>query len=327
MYQVDISEARICKRDHRKLVEYDYETDEDFSADSDDDNTFQPPPLSDSSDITDLSNYEKKLTRKRKSNWKVNITKSKRSQCVPYTNKKKVCPAKASKAIDCSDCKYKCTSNFSENDRIDICKAYWGFGDYTRQKDYTLKFEQVCAKFFQATLCISNGPINSVVKNISSVGCFLGEDKRGKKCPGNKTSDTDKILVKEHIEKFPVMEAHYVRKSSRKLYLESNLSISKMYSLYIDDVCPKNKIPVSEKTYRRIFCNEYNYSFFKPKKDLCATCSKYEQASDNEKKNLEADYTFHLIRKQQCNESKEADKLRCANESSGCLSMLTIFFI
>ncbi|XP_050677019.1 uncharacterized protein LOC126973727 [Leptidea sinapis] len=50
---------------------------------SDDDNKFQPPPLSDSSDITDLADYEieskeKKLTRKRERNphnWKVGTMK------------------------------------------------------------------------------------------------------------------------------------------------------------------------------------------------------------------------------------------------------------
>uniref|UniRef100_A0A6P7F5F0 Uncharacterized protein LOC114326508 n=1 Tax=Diabrotica virgifera virgifera TaxID=50390 RepID=A0A6P7F5F0_DIAVI len=123
-------------------------------------------------------------------------------------------------------------------------------------------------------------------------------------------------MVKKHIEQFPAMESHYVRKSTKKLYLESRLSIYKMYNLYKNDFCKNNNLdnPVSEKTYRIIFCNNYNYSFFKPKKDLCSTCTKYEQASPTEKRELEAQYTFHLMRKNQCNEAKENAKIRCKND-------------
>lgn len=162
-------------------------------------------------------------------------------------------------------------------------------------------------------MCISNGPINTAISG-SHFGSFTDNDKRGRKAPGNKTSESVVALVKTHIESFPVMESHYVRKSSKKLYLNSDLSIWKMYNLYRNHFCKEHNITeiVSEKTYRRIFCNNYNYSFFQPKKDLCARCAKYDQAIN--KNELEAEHSMHLMRKNQCNEAKENDKLRCKND-------------
>ena len=41
---------------------------------------------------------------------------------------------------------------------------------------------------------------------------------------------------------------------------------AKMYSLYKELCINHNEKPVSKTTYKRIFCKEYNYSIFKPKK-------------------------------------------------------------
>lgn len=340
-----------------RLVDYDCSSDGDFSEDSNEDQTFKPN-FQEDSDISDFSDYmvetNKKVLTRRKKNypqaWKVNVAKCRRAKCLPYSTKKKDHPAKAPKHIDCSECKFKCTNYVSEVERQEICKSFWGFSDYNRQKDFIIKHvethqpkrrridvnsvksrnvsktyflenstgrQRVCAKFFEKTLCISNGPINTAISG-SKFGSFTGNDKRGRKVPGNKTSETGISLVKSHIDSFPVMESHYVRKSTKKLYLDSNLSIWKMYDLYRNDFCPKRNITeiVSEKTYRRIFCNDYNYSFFKPKKDLCATCAKYDQASNADKKDLEEEYTMHLMRKNQCNEAKENDKIRCKTDPS-----------
>lgn len=38
--------------------------------------------------------------------------------------------------------------------------------------------------------------------------------------------------IKQHISMFPVVDSHYTRQNTRKQYLESDLSIAKMYRLY-----------------------------------------------------------------------------------------------
>lgn len=84
--------------------------------------------------------------------------------------------------------------------------------------------------------------------------------------------DPEKVKeVKAHIESFPVVDSHYCRASSGKKYLESALNIPKMYSLYKQTT----QAPVSEWIYRNIF-NEFNISFFKPKKDQCDRCTQFQ---------------------------------------------------
>ena len=50
------------------------------------------------------------------------------------------------------------------------------------------------------------------------------------------------------------------------------------------------------------------FSFFKPKKDLCAICSLYEQAEDTRKACLEENYRAHLERKNRVREIKREEK-------------------
>jgi hypothetical protein len=64
-----------------------------------------------------------------------------------------------------------------------------------------------------------------------------------------------------------------------------------MYDLYKAKCTAEEIIPASSITYRRVFCNEFNFSFHKPKKfnfsfhkpkkDSCEYCSAY---SEKEKK-------------------------------------------
>ena len=60
--------------------------------------------------------------------------------------------------------------------------------------------------------------------------------------------------------------------------MESGLSISKMYDLYVDS----NEVdPVKESFYRYIFRTEYNIDFHQPKKDRCEKCEEYKVAKEN----------------------------------------------
>ncbi|XP_072399595.1 uncharacterized protein [Diabrotica undecimpunctata] len=88
-----------------------------------------------------------------------------------------------------------------------------------------------------------------------------------------------------------------------------------MHGLFLED-CQRNNMPkVSSITYRRIFCKEYNFSFFKPKKDQCMTCSEYEKAAPEERTKLEQKYQMHLERKDAAMKEKEADKQRATDEN------------
>ena len=142
------------------------------------------------------------------------------------------------------------------------------------------------------------------------MGVFEGPDKRGKHSPSNKTSADSLNFVKSHIEKFPVMELHYCRRSSKRLYLDSKLSIAKMYELYLTECASQNKSPVSTISYRRIFSSNYNYSFFKPKKDQYVTCNNHDSASNEAKLTLSTEYQLHRKRIEDARLAKAKNKER-----------------
>lgn len=283
------------------------------------------------------------------SSWKVNVAKHNRSKRLPYITKSGLKAPKISKSVDCSKCRFKCQEHFTESDRQNICKFYWGMDDYKRQKDFILKFVKtlkpkrqagrrgnklrseprlyyladtqktkwrVCANFFRKTLCISNGPVNTALGSQNFLGFFDGTDKRGNKVPGNKTNIETLSLVKRHIEKFHTVPAHYVRKSSKRRYLDSNLSIRKMHALYLTYCKSHKNKPVKASFYRYVFCTQYNLSFHKPKKDQCTACTRYNLTDKKNKSEIEKEYQLHIMRKDDCYAAKKLDKERSLKENS-----------
>jgi len=82
-----------------------------------------------------------------------------------------------------------------------------------------------------------------------------------------------------------------------------------MYELFVEKFIleyPGNIVP-SLSVYRNIFCTSYNLSFFKPKKDQCASCNKFKNATFEEKSFLEQDYNQHIERMQQSFIAKDID--------------------
>ena len=288
----------------------------------------------------------KDLKRKRKQNqdlWKRNVRKRNRQAGLPYISQRgKEVPERKMKSIDCSRCRFKCSENISEEERQTIFRKYWGMMDYSRQRDflcqhvtsskpvrtaghkmksyvYKLSLEhkkvRVCITFFLATLNIGKKTIyNALLKTTS--GIFSGADARGKKESVNKTPTESVDTVRRHIESFPRMESHYTRQTSKREYLSKDLSIRKMWQLYVD-MCKRKKIrAVKEKKYRQIFCEEYNFSFFKPKKDQCSICSIYELKKSREEVDEaeETNYKEHQERKVQAREEKAKDKKKAQDD-------------
>ncbi|CAG4958791.1 unnamed protein product [Colias eurytheme] len=191
---------------------------------------------------------------------------------------------------------------------------------YSKQCFFIIENEKinVCQDFFCRTLSISPGVIANAIKQRNSFGQYAKEQEpRGRREPPNKTSPEAVNDVKRHIASFPSMESHYVRKKTKRQYIQAGLTLSKMYSLYENECKEKNVAPaVSEMTYRRIFCTEFNLGFYVPKKDQCILCNKFKQASGESRTNLKKNYDHHIKRKQDCNKEKENDKKRAEQESN-----------
>ena len=294
--------------------------------------------------------------RKRKSDpdsWRQNIRKNSRARGQEYVDTKgRQRAARAPQQSNCQTCRCKCNDNFSEVERSVICSEYWLLRNDSRQKDFLLsrvkiygiqrerprtelkrqvkrrtvvysfskngKDERVCKKFFLKTLNIGHGPLDSAIESQGHTGTFVGEDKRGKHTPVNKISNEHIARVKRHIESFPKNESHYTRSDTRRLHLNQRLSISKMYRLYKEE-CERADppvTPVKEGQYRKTFCNDYNLSFFHPKKDQWAKCTKFRMLSGVEKEQFQEEYDAHITRKGEAQEAKSADKRRAITDQN-----------
>ena len=244
--------------------------------------------------------------------------------------------------VDCSKCRYKCSINISDEDRAELHANYWNMKDYTRQRDYicstvveakpariktttkgnrkrtlsrTFVFKvnnesiRVCKMFYLKTLDIGEKVVQCAMKR-NKVGTFASSDQRGSQAPANKTPDASVDFVRKHIESFPVMDPHYTRKDTNRKFLGTELNITKMYRLY-KEKCQTSKMkPVGAAKYRKIFCEEYNYSFHTPKKDQCRQCNLYRQREENGTLTNEMiiQYNEHMDRKIKAREEKQFHK-------------------
>ena len=217
----------------------------------------------------------------------------------------------------------------SNVDRFDVKRQRsWGERKRTKTQSVVYSFKKgsqvvrVCKRFFLKTIDISHDPLITALKGRGEAGPFVGEDRRGKHTPANKASDVAIQRVKTHIESFPQIEFHYTRSDSRRCYLDQKLSINNMYSLYKVE-CNNEDPPVAlvgAMTYRRVFCNEYNLSLFRPRKDQCSKCSKFKMLEGGEREAFRANYEAHLRRKEAAQTAKAADKVSATEEKDTFVS-------
>ena len=92
----------------------------------------------------------------------------------------------------------------------------------------------------------------------------------------------------------------------------ADLNSMRMCQLYVE-LC-KGKIPekevVSHAVYRKLFNDEYNFSFHVPKKDQCALCITYYRNKDHDTLTMETkdENEKHQSRKIKAREEKKKDK-------------------
>ena len=287
-----------------------------------------------------ISPKKKSLVRKRKLNkdkWKRSVLKERRCRGLDYVSAKgiKIPERRKIKSQNCSKCRFKCNENLSDKDRQTINESYYNLGSYSRQRDFICQMVdevtpvrckgkkkvsrqfhliasnkriRVCRDMFLSTLNIGTKTLLYTVEN--KKGMVSKEDQRGKHRPANKTDDDILDSVRTHIESFPQMEAHYVRKDSKRKYLPAGLNINRMWNMYKRKCLQNNQKYASAGKYRAIFCNEYNYSFYKPKKDQCSLCVRYNQNKEAGKVDDEMQKKFeeHQQRKEESRHEKERAK-------------------
>ncbi|XP_070194118.1 uncharacterized protein [Littorina saxatilis] len=143
----------------------------------------------------------------------------------------------------------------------------------------------------------------------------LEQEKRGKQSQRGNSKDSEKDEIRKHINSFARVESHYARKDSTREYLESSLSLLKMYELYVQKREKEGcKAPASETTYRYVFNREFNISFHKRMKDRCDICAAYENGYYDHTE--EGEYKKHNQMKEDSRKFKDEVKARLKDDPS-----------
>lgn len=293
---------------------------------------------------------EGNITRKRMRNtnsWAREIRKKRRNAGLEYkTATGKTVKAKGLKAA-CT-CRLKCFEKFSEIERQTIFADYYSLSKEAknqfiaglvcekgkarqrlrdgRELESRRKFTRlyslpksgehiaVCQKMFLNTLDVTLKKVRVVTeKKRKSNSGMCAEDLRGKHGNQLKVSQEARKIILDHIQMFPAIESHYSRSHTARKYLSPDLSISKMYKLYVDFCTENNIIPQSRSFYRQMFVENFNYQFKKPKNDTCAKCDKFDmiiKSTDQEEERINAEKlkNEHLDFAEAAYKQKDIDK-------------------
>lgn len=132
---------------------------------------------------------------------------------------------------------------------------------------------RVCKAMFLATLDVTSKKIRcQTLKKLDGSG-ISADDKRAQNTNRNPISVEVKAYIEKHILSYPAYTSHYTRETSTKLYLSSDLNITKMYEMYKTKCSQDGMSPVHYNSYRLIF-KQFNMSFRKPKADTCCECDR-----------------------------------------------------
>ncbi|KAL0840311.1 hypothetical protein ABMA28_015581 [Loxostege sticticalis] len=281
-------------------------------------------------------------TRKRKRGSKKDLAKSLRNMGLQYTSsssQQKIVSERKMGPPCNSNCRLKCSNTISEESRSLAFKHYWDMGSLAKQRDFISKHiseinpkyqykklfnnrknkhafyltinnkkNKVCKTFFKNTLGINDRPIRTVIEKMNSSG-IVEPERRGKhENHGTKISNDLLAEVKKHIESIPRIESHYLRKQTTREFIEGGKTLTDLYRDYRKDCQNNGRDFVKINIYRKVFKEDYNISFFTPKKDQCCDCVAFENASPVDKEKMEEKYRLHLKEKDLSREEKLRDK-------------------
>lgn len=244
-----------------------------------------------------------------------------------------------------NNCLYKCSNLINAEGRQILCRDFWELSNIQRQRDYIVarvnahasvrtrveqsrrKFSheyffiylsrkyRVCKKFFLSTLNISEKMMRTALTKANrSIANVPSPDCRGKHPPGIKLPQNVITLTEKHIDSFPTVPAHWCRKDSNKVYLESILNKESMFSFYLEFCKDRGIKPVSKTLYREILIQK-NIGFYHPRKDQC-WCYGFEENNVENRPNKQNEYELHKKRKDAANSAKKEDGDRARHDDT-----------
>lgn len=273
-----------------------------------------------------------KKIRRNPDTWKRNIRKKDNRMGKKHTTKRgKLVPERKQTDVDCrckclskidEDCKQSILEKFNNLESHSLQNAYlrsnirkveverpkkeakrkrvtersrYEYSFFDGVNDLTIN---ICKNSFLALHGIKESRLKKKVLAMSLDQSF--GDGRGKHENHRKISEEIKELIRNHIKSFPARESHYSRrKNKRKVYLSSDLNVSKMVRLF------REKYPdveIKDWLYHDIFNYEFNISFGSPRTDICDTCESFQkkikeaEATGNEEeiKKVKSQHELHV---------------------------------
>jgi len=231
------------------------------------------------------------LTRKRKRNkdsWKCSTRKRNRQAGQEYvaTTGNTIsarCDTPKTRKDCLQKCKFKCAEKISESVRQQIHTDFWQQSDdgkayfYAQTVTRHLKRKQrkkgvvsrryhsyayslykgeelvrVCKVFYLTTLNVSQRRIEytlSVRKD--AITGIVRDDRRGRHRCYKSISKIRKDEVRWHVRSLPTVESHYRRAASNKQYLEAGLTLSQLYTKYVESCAERSSLAESDANRER----------------------------------------------------------------------------
>ncbi|XP_063591931.1 uncharacterized protein LOC134769019 [Penaeus indicus] len=241
-------------------------------------------------------------------------------------------------------CRLKCSMKFTEEQRMSIFASYWELGDIDRQRQFIansideivpryryvriggtrqqrkpnnafyFKLNEgrvrVCKLFFINTLDINDRPIRTVLEKKNKV-CenLIENDLRGKHSNHHTVDESIKDGMRAHIDSIPKIESHYLRANTSRVFIDGNKTVADIHRDYVSNCKENNASFGNYSMFYKVFTEDYNISFFTPKKDQCDTCATFENASKTERDNLQQKYDQHQVEKELSRSAKASDKV------------------
>lgn len=270
---------------------------------------------------------EKKSRPKDPDNWIRNKLRNARVRGENYTTKSgRNIPAKRLQSPCNSNCRLKCQSKISQEERQKNFDQYWELASFILQRKFifehhkavpvqrrrfrnvegkprqysshyfldrlnnngSLEQVQVCERMFLRTFDICRNIVSYLHKKVQ----------------------TGKVQDLRGINRRKLSQGHEAAieqiKANPFFHIELPMPIAKMFKLYQQECTDKGIEPVKNHTYRKLFVEYNECDFLKLDKIICEVCNRYYSASEEEKGLLSDNYKQHILLHEKCMQRAKA---------------------
>ena len=246
-------------------------------------------------------------------------------------------------------CRFKCAQHFDTNAQEAIHHEHWSLVDDDKRHFYLnttscqtksrsrraqnvnkkkLSYSyffissrgkiRVCKDFYLSTLNIDAKRIRNVHVSRNPVTGTPASYKRGRHV--KKTCASFRDTIRRHIESIPVVESHYCRRDTNKVYLSGQLNLRILYEKYLEYCHERGEATAKEHLYRQIFNQEYNISFLKRKTDRCDICELSKMCREERS----TKYQEHITGKEETHVERKSDR-ECNDKCVVCFDLQNVF--